>query len=70
MEPKKNIRLSWMDKEVTIEVKYSIVKSEALQTNMVTQNPGAEKHGTHARHNIGVSVIREVQGDCARRRLP
>ena len=46
-------------KEVTIEVKYSIVKPEALQTNMVTQNPGAEKHGTHARHNIGVSVIRE-----------
>ena len=47
------------DKEVTIEVKYSIVKPEALQTDMVTQNPGAEKHGTHARHNIGVSVIRE-----------
>ena len=46
-------------KEVAIEVKYSIVKPEALQTNMVTQNPGAEKHGTHARHNIGVSVIRE-----------
>lgn len=46
-------------KEVTIEVKYSIVKPEALQTNMVRQNPGAEKHGTHARHNIGVSVIRE-----------
>ena len=46
-------------KEVTIEVKYSIVKPEALQTNRVTQNPGAEKHGTHARHNIGVSVVRE-----------
>ena len=46
-------------KEVTIEVKYSIVQPEALQTNMVTQNPGAEKHGTHARHNIGVSVVRE-----------
>ncbi len=46
-------------KEVSIEVKYSIVKPEALQTNMVTQNPGAEKHGTHARHNIGVSVVRE-----------
>ena len=46
-------------KEITIEVKYSIVKPEALQTNMVTQNPGAEKHGTHARHNIGVSVVRE-----------
>ncbi len=46
-------------KEVSIEVKYSIVKPEALQTNMITRNPGAEKHGTHARHNIGVSVIRE-----------
>ena len=46
-------------KEVIIEVKYSIVKPEALQTNRITQNPGAEKHGTHARHNIGVSVVRE-----------
>ena len=46
-------------KEVTIEVKYSIVKPEALQTQIVTQNPGAEEHGKHARHNIGVSVVRE-----------
>ena len=46
-------------KEVIIEVKYSIVKPEALQTNMVAQKPGSEKHGKHARHNIGVSVIRE-----------
>ena len=47
-------------KEVIIEVKYSIVKPDALQTNMATQkNPGAEKHGIHARHNIGVSVVRE-----------
>ncbi len=46
-------------KEVTIEVEYSIVKPEALQTNIVTQNPGNEEHGKHARHNIGVSVVRE-----------
>ena len=47
------------DKEETIEVKYSIVKPEALRTNQVTQNPGGTEHGKHARHNIGVSVIRE-----------
>lgn len=46
-------------KEETIEVKYSIVKSEALRTEQVTQNPGGTEHGKHARHNIGVSVIRE-----------
>ena len=46
-------------REVTIEVKYSIVKSEALQTDQVTQNPGNTEHGKHARHNIGVSVVRE-----------
>ena len=46
-------------REVTIEVKYSIVKPEALKTDRVTQNPGDHPHGTHARHNIGVSVLRE-----------
>ena len=56
---KKEYTLTVEGKEVPIEVKYSIVKPEALQTNMVTQNPGAEEHGKHARHNIGVSVIRE-----------
>lgn len=47
------------DKEVTIEVKYSIVKPEALKTDRVTQNPGDMPRGKHARHNIGVSVVRE-----------
>ena len=47
------------DKEVTIEVKYSIVKPEALKTEIFTQNPGNTERGRHARHNIGVSVIRE-----------
>ena len=46
-------------REQTIEVKYSIVKPEALKTERVTQNPGNEPHGKHARHNIGVSVVRE-----------
>ena len=46
-------------REVTIEVKYSIVKPEALRTDRVSQNPGSEPHGKHARHNIGVSVVRE-----------
>ena len=46
-------------KEVTIEVKYSIVKPEALTTDRVTQNPGDMPRGKHARHNIGVSVVRE-----------
>ena len=46
-------------KEETIEVKYSIVKSEALKTDLVTQNPGNTDRGRHARHNIGVSVVRE-----------
>ena len=46
-------------REVTIEVKYSIVKPEALKTDQVTQNPGNTERGRHARHNIGVSVVRE-----------
>lgn len=46
-------------REITIEVKYSIVKPEALKTDRVTQNPGDTPRGRHARHNIGVSVIRE-----------
>ena len=46
-------------REETIEVKYSIVKPEALSTDSVTQNPGATPRGRHARHNIGVSVVRE-----------
>ncbi len=46
-------------REQTIEVEYSIVKPEALKTEFVAQNPGAQPHGKHARHNIGVSVVRE-----------
>ena len=46
-------------KEYTIEVKYSIVKPEALRTDVITQNPGDTDRGRHARHNIGVSVVRE-----------
>ena len=49
------------DREETIEVKYSIVKPEALKTERVTQNPGNFPHGRHARHNIGVSVVREYR---------
>ena len=45
--------------EETIEVKYSIVKPEALWRERVTQNPGDTPRGRHARHNIGVSVVRE-----------
>ena len=46
-------------REETIEVKYSIVKPEVLRTDLVTQNPGGTPRGRHARHNIGVSVVRE-----------
>ena len=46
-------------REETIEVIYSIVKREALRTDIVTQNPGNTERGRHARHNIGVSVVRE-----------
>ena len=46
-------------REVTIDVKYSIVRPEALRTESVSQNPGNTERGRHARHNIGVSVIRE-----------
>ena len=46
-------------KEATICVQYSIVKPEALKTDSPTQNPGATNYGRHARHNIGVSVVRE-----------
>lgn len=46
-------------REETVEVKYSIVKPEALKTDQATQNPGDTRRGRHARHNIGVSVVRE-----------
>ncbi len=46
-------------REETVGVKYSIVKPEALRTDLVTQNPGVTPRGRHARHNIGVSVVRE-----------
>ena len=46
-------------REVSIEVRYSIVKPEALATEISTQNPGRTPRGRHARHNIGVSVVRE-----------
>ena len=46
-------------RQETIEVRYSIVKPEALKTEVVTQNPGSSSRGRHARHNIGVSVVRE-----------
>ena len=46
-------------REVTIDVKYSIVKPDALRTDSVARLPGSEDHGRHARHNIGVSVVRE-----------
>ena len=46
-------------REVTIDVRYSIVKPEGLKTDRVTQNPGSTEYGRHARHNIGVSVVRE-----------
>ncbi len=46
-------------REETIGVKYSIVKPDALRTDLVTQNPGGTPRGRHARHNIGVSVVRE-----------
>lgn len=46
-------------KQETIEVRYSIVRPEALKTDLLTQNPGSTPRGRHARHNIGVSVVRE-----------
>ena len=57
--PPKYYPLTVEGKEVTIEVTYSIVKPEALRTEITTQNPGNTERGRHARHNIGVSVIRE-----------
>ena len=46
-------------REVTITVSYSIVRPEALDTGAVHKNPGDTERGKHARHNIGVSVLRE-----------
>ncbi len=46
-------------KQETVEVQYSIVTPEALRTSAVAQLPGNQPHGRHARHNIGVSVVRE-----------
>lgn len=46
-------------REETIEVKYSIVKPEALKTDAVERYPGDTSRGKDARHNIGVSVVRE-----------
>ena len=45
--------------EATITVSYSIVRPEALDTGAVRKNPGDADRGKHARHNIGVSVLRE-----------
>lgn len=45
-------------RQETIEVEYSIVKPDALRTERATQNPGDTPRGRHARHNIGVSVVR------------
>ncbi len=56
---KKEYPLTVEGKEITIEVKYSIVSPEALKTDSVRQYPGSTDYGKHARHNIGVSVIRE-----------
>ena len=42
-----------------VSIRYSIVKPEALKTERVTQNPGDTLRGKHARHNMGVSVVRE-----------
>ena len=43
----------------TITVRYSIVRPEALETGALSKNPGDSDRGRHARHNIGVSVLRE-----------
>ena len=43
----------------TITVRYSIVRPEALETRAIAKNPGDTERGRHARHNIGVSVLRE-----------
>ena len=56
---KKEYPLTVEGKEITIEVKYSIVRPEALKTDGVRQYPGSTDYGKHARHNIGVSVVRE-----------
>ena len=55
----KNYPVTVDGKEVNIAVKYSIVRPEALKTDSIMQYPGATEHGKHARHNIGVSVVRE-----------
>ena len=55
----KNYRITVNGREETIGVRYSIVKPEALKTDRVEQNPGSADYGRHARHNIGVSVVRE-----------
>ena len=46
-------------KEQTIFVRYSIVRAEVLDTGAISKNPGDTPRGRHARHNIGVSVLRE-----------
>ena len=55
----KSYQVTVDNREMTIEVDYSIVKPEALKTPLLTQNPGDTNRGRHARHNIGVSVVRE-----------
>ena len=56
--PKKFYTPTVDGREETIEVKYSIVKRDALRTDKA-QYPGKTDRGWHARHNIGVSVVRE-----------
>lgn len=50
-------RISVDDREEMVEVTYSIVRQEALGTQ--ARNPGSLDHGKDARHNMGVSIVRE-----------
>ena len=56
--PKREYIYEAEGKEERIVVRYSIVKPDAPITESTTQNPGSTPRGHHARHNIGVSVIR------------
>ena len=73
----KEFQIDVEDRRELVEIRYSIVKAEALGSQ--AQNPGSLLHGVDARFNAGVSIVREdrelllersfVQGE-ARRATP
>ena len=54
-----HIPITYGGREETVSIKYSIATPDALRLTESGGAAGSTDHGRHARHNIGVSVVRE-----------